>query len=418
MHAPAVTSPQRKNAPPVIAEVSAEAIFDLIGNSDLIGKGQAFLVSLAPVKAALGARWEARKTQIYDLVERHARKHLSPTDIWEQASETHFLVATPDTPSVLAQALCYRTLKDVLTYFLGDVNRKDLHVSLVTELTSEHVGVRPYSAAELERADAEATPKTAPQPASPLSNLTSWPLKTADGQDLRVSFAVDPVMDLKAWAMAGHRIESRIMNLQTGVELSSLQRRSLLPRDFEQIDLAALERGMSRLAAAAIPERPNMIIQLSFASLSNGRARATLLNRARELQHVLRHAAICELVDVENGVPAGRLAEVTSLVRSFFRSVWVQVTAERTLIETAVGGKASGVSVRAGDLGDDGESIVRGMQKFMGMVKRPNILKTVTNLPSTGLMIDAQALGFTHATLRIRTDVPPPPVQAPTPAFV
>ena len=419
MHASAAPpQPPDKSVVPGLAEVSADTLFDLIGHSDLIEKGQAFLVSLAPVKEALGARWEPRRNQIYELVERHARKHLSPSDIWEQASETQFLVATPDTPPVLAQALCYRTLRDVLTYFLGDVNRKDLHVSQVTELTATQVGVRPVSAVELERADAESIPRpTLPAVPSSLTELNAWPLKSADGQDLRVSFAVDPVMDLKSWAMAGHRIESRIMNLQTGVELTSLQRRSLLPRDFEKIDLAALERGMSRLSTAAIPDKPNMIIQLSFASLSNGRARAALLSRAREMQHVLRHAAICELVDVENGVPVGRLTEVTSLIRGFFRSVWVQVELERTLVDAAAGAKTSGVSVRAPDLGDDGEAIARGMKRFVAMVTRPNTLMTVTNLPSTDLMIDAHAVGFSHATLRVRSSATPE-AKVPTPAFV
>ena len=408
MHASAASAPETSKATPVApAVVSAETLFDLIGHSDLIDQGQAFLVSLEPVRQALGQRWESRRAQIYDLVERHFRKHLSPTDIWEQAGAAQILVATPGKSTILAQALCYRALKDVLTYFMGEVNHKDLIVSCVTELTADRVTIQPVSVAELEKADLESIPRPVPQPpASSMANLAAWPLQTADGQNLRVSFAVEPVMDLRAWARAGHRIESRIMNQQTGVELTGVERRLLLPRDFQQIDLAALERGMSRLAEGPIPDKPNLIIQLSFASLSNGRARAALLGRAKELQHVMRQAAICELVDVESGVPVGRLAEVTSLIRGFFRSVWVQVQPQRTLMDAASGARASGMSVPAGELGYANQDIAKGMVKFANMAKRHNTLLTVTSLPATDLLIDALSAGFTHATLRARASAP------------
>ncbi len=385
-----------------LAPENAGSLFQLIGHSDLVAHGQALLVSLAPVKAALGERWNQRRSQIYDLVERHFRKHLTPTDIWQRASETHFLVATPDKSTVLAQALCYRAMKDVMTYFLGDVQPEDLEVGLVVQLSADHVELRPFTVAELEKADIESTPASARPSAlaSPLASLTSWPMKTADGQDLRVSFAVDPVMDLKAWAMAGHRIESRIVNLRTLVELTPAQRRSLMPPDFEQVDLAALDRGISRLTDGPTPDKPNLIIQLSFASLSNGRARAALLNRARELQQVLRQAAICELVDIENGIPVGRLTEIASLVRGFFRSVWVQIEPTRSMVHTAGAAKISGLTVPAALLGDDPQSIAVGMRRFVPMVTRPNTLLIVTSLPTTDLMIDAMSAGFTHATLR------------------
>ena len=418
---PAMTAEPSRSEPRAIdrgsflAPESAGALFNLIGNSDLVLRGQALLVSIAPVKAALGDRWLQRRSQIYDLVERHFRKHLTPTDIWQRASETYFLVATPDKPTVLAQALCYRAMKDVMTYFLGDVQPEDLEVGLVTELSADHVGLRAYSVAELEKADVASTPATARQsaPASPLASLTSWPLKTADGQDLRVSFAVDPVMDLKAWAMAGHRIESRIVNLQSLVELTSAQRRMLMPPDFEKVDLAALDRGMSRLTGGPTPDKPNLIIQLSFASLSNGRARAALLNRARELQQVLRQAAICELVDVESGIPVGRLTEIASLVRGFFRSVWVQIEPTRSMVHTAGAAKISGLTVPAAMLGDDPQSIAVGMRRFVPMVTRPNTLLIVTSLPTTDLMIDAMSAGFTHATLRAMRPTPSAPTPAP-----
>ncbi len=249
----------------------------------------------------------------------------------------------------------------------------------------------------------QAPAKTADDPGlDTAASLPSLPLKTASGRELRVSYAVDPVMDLKAWAMAGHRIESRIFDRQTDLELSPSERRSLLPHDFERIDLAALERGLSRVEGLEALDRPRLIIQLSFASLSNGRARATLLDRARELQHLLQQAAICELVDVEPGIPAGRLIDVISLIRGFFRVLWVQVEPTRAAVDTAVAARASGLTVRGDDLGRTPQEMAQGMRNFMILAKRHQVLLTVTSLPTNDLMIDAMVSGFTHATLRAR----------------
>ena len=368
----------------------------------LAARGQALVVSIASIKAALGSRWEARRAQVHEVVERHFRKVLSDEDICLPVGETLFMVATPNKTDMVAQAVCYRALKEVLTHFLGSAQPSHLEISQITKLTPDSIDLRTCSVAELVRADMQtrATPKSAPAP-SHLSSLSSWPLTTADGQNLRVSFGLDPMMELKGLGMAGHRIESRIVNQATGHELTGLQRRGLLPRDFEKIDLAALDRGLSRLAAYAVPDKPNLILQLSFASLSNGRARAALLDRARDLQTVLQHAVICELVDMAAGIPVGRLVEVVSLVRGFFRSIWVQVEADRTAINTAVGAKVSGIAVRAADLGETPQAMAAAMRGFAQMARanHPKMPLAISSLPNADLMVDAMSAGFNFASL-------------------
>ena len=253
----------------------------------------------------------------------------------------------------------------------------------------------------LQPSAAEPAAGAAPEEAySALAALRERPLRTVDGRNLKVSFAVDPVLDLRASALAGHRIEARILDLERGRDLTGLQRRTLLPTDFTKIDMAALERGMSRLTAADKDGPPKLIIQLSFASLSNSRARQALITKAHGVQHLLKQAAICELVDIESGIPVNRLLELNALIRPFFRSVWLQVQPQRILIETAKAARIPGLSVRAGDLGADPQSVANGMRAFMTLVQRAAPVLTVTNLPLRELSIEAMAAGFTHATLR------------------
>jgi hypothetical protein len=397
-------------------DLGASTLFDLIGHSPLVAEGKALLVSIDPIKTALGIRWDARREHIHEVVERHFRKHLSDSDIWLQASETHFLVGTPEKSAMAAQAVCYRALKEVLTHFLGAVDPANLRVNQVTELTGDHITVRPVSAAELERADAEAvfSPLAAPDggETSALNSLKAWPLKSADGRQLRVSFAVDPVIDLRSGNVAGRRVESRILDLERGVELGPSERRALLPPDFARIDLAALARGMSQLTERDAG-RPSLVMQLSFIGLSNRRASTAIFEQARAVEHVLKRAVVCELVDIEEGIPAGRLAEMTALVRPYFRAVWVQVEPNRALIGACKEARATGLTVRAGALGDDNRSIALGLRRFMKIAEGAAPALTVTSLPAQELLMEAMAIGFSHATLRVCT---PPPAEPAEPA--
>lgn len=233
-----------------------------------------------------------------------------------------------------------------------------------------------------------------------LNALKAGPLTTIDGQKLKVSFAVDPVISLHAYGLAGYRVEARMLDLELGRELNGEERRKLLPSDFATVDLAALERGMSRLSAADAAGPPKLVIQLSFASLSNTRARSALIQKAAGLQHLLRHAAICELVDVEVGVPVPRLTELAAVVRPYFRSLWLQAQPRRTMIEAAKAARIQGLSVRATDFGKEPDEIARGMRSFTSLVHDAAQVVTVTSLPDRGLMLEALATGFTHATLR------------------
>ena len=396
----------RAPGPESIEQASyADQLLELLGGADLVAGGQALLVSIGPVKTALGARWATRQLQIYDLVERYFRKYLQPGDLCQRVDETCFLIGMPGRSALIAQAICYRAIKDVLSFFLGDVHPKDLEINLITLLSPGRVDTRPCTVTELDAAEEHAAREDARRTAeersgSALANLTSWPLVTPDGLDLRVSFAVDPVLDLKAHAVAGHRIESRIINQRTGVELSTEQRLKLLPRDMERIDLAALERAISRLSAHGSGGRPTLIVQLSFASLSNSRSRRILVDRAHELGEKLKWGAICELVDLETGLPGGRLAEVASLVRPSFRGVWAQVRPNRGLIDAAREAAVSGLTVRASELGPDAASIKSGMSRFIALAGPSPPCCAVTGLPANELLIAAGEIGVSHATVR------------------
>lgn len=249
----------------------------------------------------------------------------------------------------------------------------------------------PEAATEAPEASAHA-----PAPAPP----GALELVTAEGRKLQVKVTVDRVIDLRACKTAGHRIEAHIFETALSRDLPSAERRSLLPRDYAAIDSAVMDRSLETLKAASEGQgAPRLIVQLSFVSLSNSRIRSSLMTRAGVHDQLLKQGAICEIGDVENGVPINTLMELNALVRPYFRGVWMQVQPSRGLIETAKAARINGLSVRAADLGADAAAVSRGLKAFMALAQGAAQILTISGLPNAELQAEALELGFTHATI-------------------
>lgn len=376
-------------------------LFEMLRRTDCVERGEALLISLEPVQTQLGGKWPLRRDSVFDHSERHFRKALAPGDIWCRLNDTDVLIAAPGTAPVTTQGLCYRALKEVLVHFLGECSDAIVKIERVTSLGDDALKTAPLASSELRAAEARLATENAAAPLSPLSQLKTAPLRTVDGSEIAVSFAVDPVIDLRTLSLAGHRIEARLLDAATRVPFDSERRRRLLPHDIGRIDQAALERGLAKLNASDEDDgRPWLILQLSFTGLTNTKMRNVLMQQAEDARRRMQEAVICELVDVESGVPAGRLREVAALVRPICRAVFAQLPPTKLAIDTVRAAGLPGATFRAFDFGATDEQIGEGLRRFgkIAMGSRPVL--TVTGLSNTHLLVPALGCGFTHATVR------------------
>lgn len=224
-------------------------------------------------------------------------------------------------------------------------------------------------------------------------------ITTLDGRRLAVTLAVDPVMELGRMTVAGHRIEPVLSHAGSGEPLTAAERSGLLAIDMERADFMALRKAMARLDERRGDDPGLLIVSVSFFTVSSQRARTNLLTRSGALRDQMRHSVIWALADLPEGASAGRLSEVTALMRPFGRAVFARTRLGGTVIKTA---RAAGLSGLAIDPPADISPTDAALWLLQAgrLVERSAPTLIVNGLASDALLPMAAAAGFTHAAMR------------------
>jgi hypothetical protein len=290
-----------------------------IQNSPLLADGRVNVISLDPIADRLGERWEQRREQVYDHLERALGKKLAHTDFYLRVSETVYLVAQPSAGTYAAQALCVRALDEVVAFFLGPGPRQDVQVHKVTDLAANQivaVAIDRHAATAGEE-DRPFMPSLAEMRADPtLLSPARWsPFTASNGIHVRVSCTLEPVFEVKRHTRIGYRLRRRVLDTRTETPLSPQQLSHLTRADLLRIDMATIARGMARLNAAGEDEHQlSLIVPVSFVTLSNVEGRHLIAEAFARLRDVVLKGVICEICDIE-AVPQVALVQAASLIR-------------------------------------------------------------------------------------------------------
>ena len=376
--------------------------------SPLLAEGKISLIGLDSVVERLGARWEMRSDQVYDFVERSIERQLGGAGYWLRVSDRDYLIVQPAASRFAAQAFCLSCLRELLKHFLGEIREGDLRVCEVTRLSAGSLQGALVDPIFVDAAAARESPPAgdlafkAGGP-SVLHPEVAWsPFVTNDGRSVRVSCVLEPVIQLKTYTRIGYRLARRVLVQGTDVELSETDRLRLSRSDIERIDLATISRGIDRLAAEAGAEQQlSLIIPVSFVSLSNQGTRALIAAALREAQTHVRRGIICEIVDIE-GVPPSALLTAISLIRPFCLFVVGGVREAnapvfRDLKETNLQGASFDCPIGL----DDDPTFLAWAKVAIGAAKRLTRSVLVYRLSSPRRVAMAEALGATHASMRL-----------------
>lgn len=384
----------------VLRGVDAVALTEALGRRSLVAEDKIHLISIEAVREALGSRWPARRAQVCETVQLQFRKYLAPSDTCVAVDDALFLIATPGVNANTGQGLCFRGLKEVLTYFLGEVRPSAVKVHLVSSVAGGVVVGRQLPVSELEVAETQAFEPPPPRQAPPPAAEETWPLTAIGGRDLRVSCVLDPIISVSLWGLAGYRLSGRIVDAETGKPIEAQDRRRLLPRDFIAVDLGTFARAESRLAGRRPDEAPLLVIQISFAVLSSLSARSTIVTRLTGMKAAARRRVIIEVADMEGGLPSGRLAEVVAVLNPLCKGVWAQIQPIAEAITNAETARVAGVAVRAEDFGDTPEQLASGLARFGTLTTGRFRAVSVIGLPARTSMLDAAKAGFGYVSLQ------------------
>jgi hypothetical protein len=391
----------KTGAPPRLLDASAEQALKLVADSAALGEGKVALVSLVGVRARLGGKWAARRDLAQEHIERSIERHVGADGFFVRLSETDYLVAQPQTPPLIGQTACFNALRATLDFLLGEAVIGDIVVHEVKAITVGTIEGCRIDVAAVEAALANQDVVPAERSETSASRLQRWsPFVTNDGKRVRVSCALEPLINLKTFTRIGFRVRRRVLQLPDEAPLPPRSQSLLSRLDIEKIDMATLGRGLDRLDEdSGADKQPSLVLPVSYTSLTNTRSRGLILEVFEQARSKVRAGLICEICDIE-GVPPSALLAATCLIRPFCLFVIGKLTdmPSRSLASL----KDTGLQA----LSYDWPHSTAGEAEFIGEMRT---LATITKSAARSLIIYqlasprraaiAAQLGATHATL-------------------
>ena len=379
-----------------IASVDVLATLDRLRGSELLTQGRVNIISLEAVAEKLGQRWPMRRELVHHHVERSLERQLAGHGYFEKLSDTDYLVVQPGVTSLAGQARCLKCLREILHHFLGAAPVGDIRVHTVTRISPEGIHGERIDVATVDEADVRQNEEQKP------STADQWsPFVTTDGQRVRVSCALEPVILLKTSSRIGYRVVRRVLRMPSDQPLTAAEQRNLSRADIARIDFATISRGLARLQTETGQSQcPSLILPVSYITLSTLQGRAVVVDLFRKAQEAVRLGVICEICDVE-GVPAGALATAAGLIRPFCLYVVCR-------LDEIPGANLSGLkSARLQALSFECAPGLAGDAEFIGWARealsasQPAFKSVMLHrLTSAHQMALAAVLGASHGSLR------------------
>ncbi|WP_337188960.1 hypothetical protein [Phenylobacterium sp.] len=395
-----------------ISAKTASTVLERLAGSDRLERGGVFVISVEAIRERSGDRWDRKRDDVWGYTARKLNEYLSYQDIHQQLSDTDVLVAMTTEDGVAAQAVGMRVLEEVLEFFLGSVDRRDIRIKAVTKIDGDYLScadVDPDAIATA-RATARATPgPTESAPAfSPYRNRVSAERERErnpvsfvafNGQAIQIDFSLEHVVSLRHGVTAVLRIEPTVTFRDTG-EVIPVRKFGRLADE----DMLAIDRATVAFGGLFLPEdarkQPPVILPVSFRTMGGRKGRHLLLNVPGASNEQVRQGAMLEFIDVERGTPSGRLVEVVSLVGGITRGVLARLQPNREALGPVSGARFNGLVADFADLGLPDPQL-EAFMRAMALQMRGKAPALIAQGLAERLHFEmADDAGFTHAAIR------------------
>lgn len=373
--------------------------------SGLLQEGRVNLIGLEAIAARLADKWEGRREQVYDHVDRSLAKHLEGAGFFQRVSPTEYLVVQPGLGKFSAQVSCLSYLRDLLEHFLGGAAPEAIDVMEVTGLENGRVTATRVDGGHAAVA-ARTEPRVKPPDEDAMRFQDHWnPFVSGDGRLLRVSCVLEPVFELKTFTQIGFRIARRVVALPSESVLNAQDLRNLTTADVERVDLATIARGVSRLRSeSGNAKQPTLFVPVSYATLASQRGRAPLIAYFKEATVGVEKGIVCEICDIE-GVPGSALAAVTVLIKPFCMILLGKLReAPLRTLDDLRDVRLQGIAFESGNHPLDHGEFVRWAGKSVAIAHRVTRSVIIHGLPDPTYLALAGLAGASHASLRTRRD--------------
>lgn len=373
------------------------AVLERLNASEAVSSGSVNIIGLESIREQLAQRWPAKRSRVWEHVERDLQRRLTAYDASFRLDEVTYLIAMPSTTRFIAQAACLAIVQDVLKFFLGESQVRDIKVRVVSSVSDGQIisdAVDPMAileaAAKMAGALLSDETHTEPEWKPPLAGRThSATFLTEVRRTAEVKMGVEGV-----W------------NLRRGLITSFALQRVVRPQLSRAADLVRADCAVMAYAADLLQEhrelggRLTLHLPLSYSSAAHRQTREKVLTVLAPVRDLLRATILFEIADLDPGVPPSRMIEVVALLKPFCMGVLARVRPTRAAMAAVRSCGLQGVVLDMHDLGGAQADVGLLMRSFVELARgaAPNIL--VHNLGSRQLVDVALRAGMTHASVR------------------
>lgn len=293
-----------------------EQILILLKSAGLVDQGKVNLISIAPVIERFGDRWTRKREDIWLHVETFLRRQFRPDDLVARVDDANFLIAQPGREPLSAQTRCANAAADLMKFFLGDPSPHFVRVNVVEAIEGDQMVVAPVPPHRLETI-LHARDPTVGLPA----RVKTTPILTRLGRSVSLTVSLERLLCLQpSPRLIGHQVKVRLFDGASGAPLTAAERARLQPGELADIDVGALKTAIA-MRAASPRLMGGLIVPISYLTLTNSSTRYQLLDEVQRMDPSDARSFGLEIVDLEEGVPSGRLAEMVAIARSRSRGV-------------------------------------------------------------------------------------------------
>lgn len=363
------------------------------------------MIGLEKIKPSFGARWPQVADKAHEIAKLAIERRLSPTDLYTRFGELSYLVVFGNLERAEAQVKCALIAREIAEKLLGtQAAAKLMQVSCVSmkedgHMVFENVGDLDALVREFETrwADQQATEKDARRTAfqwiAEEDAERSW-----DVLAKQIGYIYRPMWNVHSQAVTTYHCLPTL----PGEDGDMLVGYDIIPKDtpvrfVPRLDGLLLRKAAQELMWLRNADKPLLLsIPVHIETLARTRSRVAYINDCNEIPEELRRYLVLELVGVEDGVPAGRLIELTSALRAECRALLMRLPIGFVDFE-AVGQThvtACGIAVDEATMPE--ALLFKEFNRFCEEAERVRKQKYVHGLSSSSLLTAALGAGFDY----------------------
>lgn len=374
----------------------------LSDRADVIS-GRLHMIGLEKVKPSFGPRWPQVADKAHELAKLAIERRLNPSDVYTRFGDLSYLLVFGNLGQAEAQVKCALIAREIAEKLLGtQAAAKLMQVSCVSmkengRLMFEDVGdldalIREFEARWAEQQKIEKNARQiAFQWIAEEDAERSWEALTK-----QIGYIYRPMWTVRSQAVTTYHCLPTL----PGEDGDMLVGYDVIPKEAPSRFIPKLDRLLLHKAAQELMWLRNaektllLAVPVHFDTLARTQSRVAYVNDCHEIPEELRRYLVLELVGVEDGVPAGRLIELTSALSTECRALLIRLPIGFANFD-AVGQThvtACGLAVDGATMTE--AALFKEFNRFCEEAERVHKQKYVHGLSSSSLLTAALSAGF------------------------